>query len=114
MRGWTALAAMAMLAGCNGQPVPEAANVAATATPAPGGYIAKVLALPPRQLNGVLYRAIDDAKQPCQGIVEATRQADRKGKPVWAVRCVDGSAWLIALGDDGMADVTGIKGTPGG
>lgn len=113
MRRWTAMAALTMLAACNGQPAPEAANASAAA-PVPGGYIAKVLALPPRQLNGVLYRAIDDAKQPCQGIAGATRQADRKGKPVWAVRCIDGSAWLIALGDDGMADVTGIKGNGGG
>ncbi|MFN3435276.1 MAG: hypothetical protein ACK4ZY_12865, partial [Sphingomonas sp.] len=64
--------------------------------------------------DGVLYRAIDDAKRPCQGIAEAVRQGDRQGKPVWAVRCIDGSAWLIALGDDGMADVTGIPGRAGG
>lgn len=104
---------VAMLAGCGSPPAEQpAANTAAA--PKETGYIAKVLALPPRQLNGVLYRAIDDAKRPCQGIAEATRQADRQGKPVWAVRCLDNSAWLIALGDDGMADVTGITGQAGG
>jgi hypothetical protein len=113
MRGLMALMTGLLLAGCGSQSAPEA-QPTARATPAETGYIAKVLALPPRQLNGVLYRAIDDAKRPCQGIAEATRQADRQGKPVWAVRCIDNSAWIIALGDDGMADVTGIPGVAGG
>ncbi len=115
MRGVTVgvLGLSAMLAACGSPPAAEQATVNTSAAPAEKGYIAKVLALPPRQLNGVLYRAIDDAKRPCQGIAEAVRQGDRNGKPVWAVRCVDNSAWLIALGDDGMADVTGIPGTPG-
>lgn len=99
-----------LLAACGSQPAAEQPAANTAAAPRETGYIAKVLALPPRQLNGVLYRAIDDAKRPCQGIAEATRQKDRGGKPVWAVRCIDNSAWLIALGDDGMADVTGIPG----
>jgi hypothetical protein len=105
----------AMLTGCGSPPAAEqpGANTVAAA-PTQTGYIAKVLALPPRQLNGVLYRAIDDAKQPCQGIAEATRQTDRQGKPVWAVRCTDNSAWLITLADDGVADVTGIPGNAAG
>ena len=115
IRGVAILGLSAMLAACGSQPAADqAANTTAAARPAETGYIAKVLALPPRQLNGVLYRAIDDAKRPCQGIAEATRQADRGGKPVWAVRCLDNSAWLIALADDGMADVTGIPGNGGG
>lgn len=107
-RSIAGLAATVMLAACGSPPPAEQPANTATAAPAETGYIAKVLALPPRQLNGVLYRAIDDAKQPCQGIADAVRQADRGGKPVWAVRCLDNSAWLIALGDDGVADVTGI------
>ena len=118
MRGWTALIASgilsATLSACGSQPAPEATAVANGSAPRETGYVAKVLALPPRQLNGVLYRAIDDAKRPCQGIAEAVRQSDRAGKPVWAVRCIDGGAWLIALGDDGMADVTGIPGNGSG
>ena len=105
-----ALGGCVMLAACGSQPATEPATNTVAAAPRETGYIAKVLALPPRQLNGVLYRAIDDAKQPCQGIAEAIRQGDRAGKPVWAVRCVDNSAWLIALSDDGVADVTGIPG----
>ncbi len=115
MRGWMALMLGMTLAACGSPPASEqAATSTNAAAPAETGYIAKVLALPPRQLNGVLYRAIDDAKRPCQGIAEAVRQGDRQGKPVWAVRCIDGSAWLIALGDNGMADVTGIPGRAGG
>lgn len=112
--GMMGLALAATLAGCGSPPATEQTATNTTAAPKETGYIAKVLALPPRQLNGVLYRAIDDAKRPCQGIAEAIRQDDRQGKPVWAVRCLDNSAWLIALGDDGMADVTGIPGRAGG
>ncbi len=113
MRGWLVLGSTAMLAAC-GSPPAEQVTANTSAAPRESGYVAKVLALPPRQLNGVLYRAIDDAKRSCQGIADTVRQADRKGKPVWAVRCLDGSAWLIALGDDGMADVTGLPGSAGG
>ncbi len=115
MAGILAVVPALALAGCGSQPAAEQpANANVAAAPAETGYIAKVLALPPRQLNGVLYRAIDDAKQPCQGIAGVERQADRQGKPVWAVRCVDNSAWLVALGDDGIADVTGLPGKSAG
>lgn len=113
MRKELMLMLAAALTGCGSQPEPQAANTT-SAAPKESGYIAKVTALPPRQLNGVLYRAIDDAKQPCQGVAAVTRQADRKGKPVWAVRCIEGSVWLVALGDDGVAEVTGIPARAGG
>ncbi len=115
MRGWPVLMMGAMLAGCgspSGSDQAPATNTAATAQGS--GYIAKVLALPPRQLNGVLYRAIDDAKQKCQGIADTVRQKDNAGKPVWAVRCTDGGAWLITISDDGTAAVTGVPATAGG
>ena len=117
MRGWAVLMTGAMLAGCQAPSTNEQAaktSAANGASPAQSGYIAKVLALPPRQLNGVLYRAIDDAGQKCQGIGEALRQADKAGKPMWAVRCIDGGAWLITIADDGNASVTGIPAKPGG
>lgn len=114
MRGRLALTMGMALAACGSPPAEQTAVTNTATPPAQHGYIAKVLALPPRQLNGVLYRAIDDAKQKCQGIADTVRQADRNGKPVWAVRCTEGSAWLIALGDDGMADVTGLPAQPGG
>lgn len=113
MRGWTILILGTALAGCGQQPARTVA-VTNTAAPAESGYIAKVLALPQGQLNGVLYRAIDDAKRPCQGIAGRVRQPDRNGKPAWAVRCIDGSAWVVLLNDNGMADVTGIPGHAGG
>jgi hypothetical protein len=114
MRGWTALMLGTMLTACGPQSGPEPSASASSASPKETGYIAKVLALPPRQLNGVLYRAIDDAKRPCQGIAEVIRQGDRNGRAVWAARCTDGGAWLVALGDDGMANVTGIPGSGSG
>ncbi|MCI1143282.1 hypothetical protein MOP88_14685 [Sphingomonas sp. WKB10] len=115
MRGWPVLVLGMALAGCGTQGGSnETAAANTTATSQGSGYIAKVLALPPRQLNGVLYRAIDDAKQSCQGIADTLRQKDNNGKPVWAVRCTDGGAWLITIGDDGIADVTGVPAKVGG
>jgi len=115
MRGWPVLVLGMALAGCGTQGGSnETAAANTTATSQGSGYIAKVLALPPRQLNGVLYRAIDDAKQSCQGIADTLRQKDNNGKPVWAVRCTDGGAWLITIGDDGTADVTGVPAKAGG
>jgi len=113
MRGQTILILGTALAGCGQQPGNTAITTNAVA-PVETGYIAKVLALPQGQLNGVLYRAIDDAKRPCQGIAGRVRQPDRNGKPVWAVRCIDGSAWVVMLNDNGMAEVTGIPGHGGG
>ncbi|MEI5687391.1 MULTISPECIES: hypothetical protein [Sphingomonas] len=112
MRNGLMLVLAAALTACGSQPSPQPTPTATA--PRETGYIAKVLALPPRQINGVLYRAIDDAKQKCQGIAGVERQKPRNGKPVWAVRCLEGSAWLVALGDDGMAEVTGIPAQPGG
>jgi len=109
MRVAMALMPGLLLAACGSPPAPEQ-SAANSGAPKETGYIAKVLALPPRQLNGVLYRAIDDAKRPCQGIAEVKRQPDRQGRPLWAVRCIDNSAWLVTLGDDGLAEVTGIPG----
>lgn len=113
MQRWTILGLAAALAACGSQPEPQPTANAGAAAPGEKGYLAKILALPPRQLNGVLYRAIDDAKRPCQGIAGVARQADRQGKAIWAVRCIDGSAWLVSIGDDGMAAVTGVPGNGG-
>jgi len=68
MRGWPVLVLGMALAGCGTQGGSnETAAANTTATSQGSGYIAKVLALPPRQLNGVLYRAIDDRHATAEG-----------------------------------------------
>jgi hypothetical protein len=66
----------------------------------------QVIALPDGQRNGMLLRAILDGGQNCQGVKEAVR-ADRKGVPTWEVRCMDGGAFVISIGPDGIAQVYG-------
>lgn len=100
----------AALAGCSSEPRSDPQNNAAAAAPRESGYIARVTALPAGQLRGVLFRAVADAGRGCQAIQDYSREADRKGKPVWSARCSDGSVWMVALSDDGVAQVTGVPG----
>jgi hypothetical protein len=100
-----ALALALATAGC-GQPARDPA-VTPTATPtAAGRYVQTVAALPEGQRRGVLFRAIVDAGHDCQSIVDSSREAPVKGQATWSARCADGAVWLVALGDDGVAQVT--------
>ena len=99
-----------MLAAC-GQVTDT--NTTATNSTAPAGFTAvqrRVIDLSPQLRDGVLFRAIRDGDAECQGVAETTRQADQEGRPVWAARCTDGAAYLIAIGPDGTAQVTKVSG----
>lgn len=88
-------------------------TTAAANTAAPAGFTAvqqRVVDLSPQLRDGVLFRAIRDGDAACQGVAETTRQADQDGRPVWAARCTDGPAYLIAIGPDGTAQVTKVSG----
>lgn len=95
------------LAACTQQRSNDTA--AASTNTAQGNYIAEVTALPPGQLRGVLYRAIVDGGETCQAIQDFAREPDRDGKPTWSARCKEGSEWVIVLGNDGIAQVTGAS-----
>ena len=96
------LAPILLLAAC-GQPAREA--VPANAAPAADGYAAKVAALPVRQRAGVLLRAIRDAGQDCQQVIEASRAAATGGPPAWVATCDDHRRWVVVVADDGTATV---------
>lgn len=98
------LVAALTLAGC-GKPAPDA-TVAPAASPAAGHYVETVTALPEGQRRGVLFRAIADAGHDCQSIVDSRREDAAKGQAAWSARCADGAVWLVALGDDGVAQVS--------
>lgn len=102
------LAALA-LGGCGGgsdagnTAAPAAANSAA---PKPLTEVQrKVLAMPERQRNVVLIRALIDADLPCDGVMKSTRVEDQDGAPMWRAECKNGSFHLITITPDGMAKI---------
>lgn len=111
------LFALMLLAGCN------QTDTAQEASPAPkagkgGGtdYVAAVRDMPEAQRRATFLRAIRDAGQACQQVVEdradaapATSERDgtTAGAASWGVRCEDGRGWLITMAPDGNAKVTG-------
>jgi hypothetical protein len=94
-----ALAASACSKSDDGNTATATANTAAT------GYLAKVAALPPGQVRGVLFRAIADASGDCQAISDMKRAPDKDGRARWGVRCTNGKEWNVSIGDDGVAQV---------
>lgn len=105
---WMLIAMAAATAGCG--PAPASRDTAAP-FPAADGYVAKVAALPEGQRRGVLFRAIADAGHTCQAITDSRREQDADHAAVWSARCADRSAWLVALGDDGVAQVSEVRPT---
>lgn len=106
-----------LLAACGGAPQTNTAPGSDADTSTPAGLTEvqqRVIDLAPRQRDGVLFRAIRDGDAECQGIAGSVRQADQEGRPVWAVRCSDGPAYLIAIGPDGVAQVTKVSGDRAG
>ena len=101
-----ALAACAQAADTN--TTAAAANGAAPAGPA--AVQKRVVDLSPQLRDGVLFRAIRDGGAECQGVSATAREADQDGRPVWSARCTDGPAYLIAIGRDGVAQVTKVSG----
>ncbi len=90
----------------------EAADTNAAVAAAPAGLTAvqrRVVDLSPQLRDGVLFRAIRDGGAACQGVAATAREAEQDGRPVWSARCTDGPAYLIAIGGDGVAQVTKVS-----
>ena len=96
------LAAAALLAGC-GSPTPAPAPTP-TATAATGDT-ARVAALPPNLRAGVLLRAIRDAGQDCQQVVDQAQAPTDAGPPAWVATCQDKHRWVVSIAADGTATV---------
>lgn len=57
------------------------------------------------QRNGVLIRAIRDARQPCQNVRESELSQTLGATPVYMATCEDGAVYAVAIRDDGTAIV---------
>ena len=99
------LAGALLLAGCGGasEPGSDAAPTPAQ-TPAEFSKVQKdIIALPKRLQDGVMLRAIRDAKLSCQSVTELTRVEDRGGKARWRVVCDDRTPYVVEITADGTA-----------
>lgn len=101
MRALLSLPLLVSAAAC-GAPAPD---VSANAVNTANGYAAKVAALPDKLRGGVLLRAIRDAGQNCQQVVDQKRA----GTAAWVATCEDHGQWVIAVADDGTATVADAR-----
>lgn len=95
-----------VLGGCDRGTETAATPVGGPAASADAALIARITALPPGQLDIVLFRAIRDAQQECQGIAASRRIDDQKGRPAWSAQCERGGKFLLVLNPDGQMTVT--------
>lgn len=101
------LAFALLLAACDGGSRPTAAPSNSSTVEADRALIARIEALPPGQLDVVLFRAIRDAGHPCQGIAASRRIADQDRRPAWAAQCDRGDGrFLLVLNPYGQMTVT--------
>lgn len=94
-------AAVLLLAACG-----QSADQPQPAPTPSGTYLAQIAALNPAQLDMVLFRAVRDAGQDCQDVTKAERLADPDGRALWRVTCRGGGQFAVAIGADGVANVT--------
>lgn len=84
-----------------------AAPAANTATANDTDYVAAIRDMPEAQRRATFLRAIRDADQACQQVVDDKAADPVEGAAAWGVRCEDGRGWLITIAADGIAKVTG-------
>jgi hypothetical protein len=87
----------------------DSTNEATTAAPKAGGtdYVAAIRNMAEPQRRATFLRAIRDARQACQQVVDDKPADPVDGNAGWGVRCEDGRGWLISIAQDGNAKVTG-------
>jgi hypothetical protein len=65
----------------------------------------QVQALPEGQRNGVLFRAIRDARHPCQQVEGSEVVATSNGLPTYFATCEDGAVYAVAVAGEGTLRV---------
>lgn len=60
------------------------------------------------QRNGVLFRAIRDARQPCQNVRESMLSETPGRTPVYMATCDNNAVYAVAIRDDGNAIVRAV------
>lgn len=106
-RSIAALLVALPLAACNSGPAPAPADNAETRAAQDSAYAKTIRAMPDGQRNATLYRAIADAKQPCQQVNHSQEIDAMNGLPAWSATCETNMSWIVAIGPDGVAKVTG-------
>lgn len=104
MRTILLAATLAALGAC--QPASEKAPGGKEQPEVARHYIAEVEALPAARQRALFFRAIRDAGFACQTVTAAEKLASPGKAPTWLAHCEDGSAHLVAIADDGTANVT--------
>jgi ribosomal protein S11 len=109
MKSLMAVGAVMTLAACGGTASTNDAAASNAAEPAANGtnYVETIRTMPEGQRRATFLRALQDAKQACQQIVDVRASEPVDGNAAWGVRCEDGRGWLIAIAPDGNAKVTG-------
>lgn len=99
------------LAGCEaaGDSTNDAsqANNAGPAAVNGTDYVAQIGNMTEPVRRATFLRAIRDAGQACQEVVDAKPADAVDGNASWGVRCEDRRGWLISIARDGNAKVTG-------
>lgn len=95
------------LAACGSAPTDTKADTAETSAAQNSSYAKAIRAMPEGQRNATLYRAIADAKQPCQQVNHSQEIDPMNGLPAWSATCETNMSWIVAIGPDGVAKVTG-------
>lgn len=91
------------LAACSGSFDPQDADPTSLSNSAD-----ELEALPPKLREIALYRAIRDAGQSCNRIVNIWQLPSRDGRSRWQVRCDSSGDNRIQLAPDGTAQVTSL------
>jgi hypothetical protein len=107
----TSAFALLALGGCEQSPTPDngaAATPVAPATPAARDYYAdRIDALPAKQRDAVLFRAIKDAGGECEALTGSETRAAVEGRPAWTAHCAAGKTeraldWVVVLQPGGV------------
>ena len=109
MRALILLAGLCLV-GCEagGDSTNDAAVANGTGPAADGtDYVAQIGNMAEPVRRATFLRAIRDAGQACQEVVDAKPADAADGSSAWGVRCEDRRGWLITIARDGNAKVTG-------
>lgn len=104
----TALAATAALAGCGGTSGNQTASNNEAAPVALDNAQQQVQGLDEGQRNGVIFRAIRDARQDCQNVISSMSAETSNGVPVYFATCENGAVYAVAFAREGNVSVRAV------
>jgi hypothetical protein len=106
MKGWTAVATLLLLAGCD-DGAPTTRNVTKVVVANPMSDELKALSEPTRNLG--LYRAIRDNGRRCKRVDQGAYQQQYKTMAMWTARCSDTGDYALYIAPNGDVQVSHCK-----